>query len=161
MGYTTDFEGSISIEPPLTPKEIEYINKFNDTRRMDRGNGPYYVGGTGLSGQGHDSDIRDHNRPPTEQPGLWCQWMATEDGNYIEWDGGEKFYDSPAWMQYIIDHFLGQDPIAKKVNEHFDFLQGHTLNGTIRAYGEDSEDRWSLIVEDNVVTTKEATISWD
>ena len=161
MGYTTDFTGQISIDPPLNEKEIEYINQFNETRRMRRTNGPYFVGGGGMFGQDHDSDIQDYNRPPEGQPGLWCKWMATEDGKFIEWDGAEKFYDAAEWMQYIIDHFLGKNPIAKQVNSHFDFLEGHTLNGEILAEGEEQGDIWKIFVNNNAVTTKEATISWE
>jgi len=160
MGYSTDFEGAIDIDPPLNQKEIEYIRKFNDTRRTDRENGPYYVGAGGLAGQAHEADIHNYNSPPAEQPGLWCQWTVTDDGTQIEWDGGEKFYSAGEWMKYIIQHFLCQDPIAKKVNKYFDFLQGHTCNGVIRAYGEDPEDLWSIHVEDNVVTLKEAKVNW-
>lgn len=151
MGYTTEFEGSIAVEPPLSAEEISYLTKFNDTRRMRRKNGPYCVEGSGFS-YGVDSDVIDHNNPPEGQPGLWCQWRPTEDGKDIIWDGGEKFYDSPEWMQYIIDHFIGVDPIAKKVDpENFAFLQGHVCNGQIEAQGEYSDDRWLLIVENNKV----------
>jgi hypothetical protein len=43
MGYTTIFDGQISVEPPLNPEEIKYLNKFADTRRMACEQGPYYV----------------------------------------------------------------------------------------------------------------------
>lgn len=162
MGYTTDFEGQIVIEPPLSEKEIKYINAFNETRRMDRENGPYYVGGTGDFGQGHDADIKNFNAPPEDQPSLWCGWCTDEEGNYIQWDGGEKFYSSAEWMQYIIDHFLGTNPLAKLNNpEHFDFLQGHTLNGDIYAQGEEADDMWKLEVRDNIVTTKDAQVTYE
>ncbi len=161
MGYTTDFEGRVSIDPPLNEKEIEYINKFADTRRMNRKNGPYYVGGTGFMGQDHEQDVIDSNQPPAGQPGLWCQWVASDDGEFIEWDGGEKFYEAEDWMSYIIDHFLCLDPIAKRDNPHFDFLQGHVLNGEIFAQGEESGDNWKIDVVDNAVTTKQGTISYE
>lgn len=64
MGYTTEFQGQIKIEPPLNAAEIEYLQKFASTRRMDRTTGPYFVDGSGFKGQGHDADIRDHNTPP-------------------------------------------------------------------------------------------------
>jgi len=151
MGYTTYFDGEISIEPPLTAKEVEYINAFADTRRMDREKGEYYVGDNS-NGFNTEPDVRDANRPPQGQPGLWCQWIASADGTRLEWDGGEKFYNATEWMEYIIKHFLGQDPIAKKVNKHFDFLEGHTCNGEIFAEGEDLNDRWKIEVVNNVVT---------
>ena len=162
MGYTTEFYGQVSIDPPLNETEIKYINKFAETRRMDRENGPYFVGGTGDFGQGHDADIRDHNRPPEGQPGLWCQWIATEDGEYIEWDGGEKFYNAAEWMQYIIDHFVGENPLAK-LNQpgYFNFLQGHKVNGEIFAEGEESGDHWKIIVENGIVRTVEGQVVYD
>ena len=36
MGYTTEFEGSVSISPPLNAHEISYLRKFAASRRMDR-----------------------------------------------------------------------------------------------------------------------------
>jgi hypothetical protein len=36
MGYTTEFDGSVSISPPLNAHEIAYLRKFAASRRMDR-----------------------------------------------------------------------------------------------------------------------------
>jgi len=36
MGYTTDFSGSLRIEPPLHPAQVAYINAFANTRRLGR-----------------------------------------------------------------------------------------------------------------------------
>jgi hypothetical protein len=150
MGYTTDFSGSIAIEPPLNQQEIDYLNKFSGTRRMSCEQGPYYVGRGGFAGQDHGPDVRDYNRPPVGQPGLWCQWVPTADGSAIEWNGGEKFYDSEEWMAYLIGHFLKPGAAA---SAELSFLQAnHTLNGTIKAQGEDMDDRWKLVVKDNVVS---------
>lgn len=157
MGYTTEFNGRIEVSPPLNKEEIEFLNKFNHSRRMDRAKGPYYVDGSGSYGQGNDPDIRDYNAPPEGQPGLWCQWVPSEDGKYIEWDGGEKFYDSAEWMKYIIQHFIGPDPIAK---HELPFLQGHDCNGEIDAQGEEVDDRWRLIVENSVVRVASGHIEY-
>ena len=162
MGYTTDFDGEVGISPPLSEKEIKYINMFSDTRRMDRENGPYYVGGGGMCGQDHEEDIIDYNRPDDSQPGLWCQWVVNEEGDTLSWDGGEKFYYATEWMRYIVDHFLGANPLAKLNNpEHFDFLQGHTLDGDIYADGEENGDVWKIEVRDNIVTEKQGAVSYD
>jgi hypothetical protein len=150
MGYTTQFQGQITISPPLSPEEIDFLTKFNQTRRMDRENGPYFVDGSGAFGQGEDPDIRDFNRPPAGQPSLWCHWVPTEDGNAIEWDEGEKFYNAEKWMAYLINHFLKPDHIAT-----MPFLQGHMLNGSILAQGEDIEDRWRLHVVNNEVSRED------
>lgn len=73
-------------------------------------------------------------------PSFYCQWVSKKDGTAIVWDCGEKFYEAEAWMNYIINHFLAE---------------AHTLNGEIIAQGEDVDDRWKLVVKDNVVTKYE------
>ncbi len=162
MGYTTEFEGEITIDPPLNEQEIKYLTKFAGTRRMNRKNGPYYVDGDkSIARQPHEDDVIDYNAPPAGQPGLWCQWIPTEDGKALEWDSGEKFYYAVSWMQYLIDHFLGTEPIAKHDSFHFGFLQGHTANGTIYAQGEEAGDIWKIVVKDNTVTPVRTTIVYD
>jgi hypothetical protein len=158
MGYTTYFEGKIEIVPPLNQQEIDYLTKFAETRRMDRARGPYFVGGEGFRGQGDDSDVRNSNQPDSSQPGLWCQWVPTTDGKFIEWDQNEKFYSAKEWMQYIIKHFIGEHPAAKAEVGALDFLQGHKCNGLITADGEDSDDHWQIEVVDNIVNIKTGEI---
>ena len=82
-----------------------------------------------------------------EYPTSYCQWVITEDGRFVKWDGEEKFHDSLEWMQYIIDNFLGLKPAA-----NLDFSKSHTLNGQIEAQGEEEEDQWSLVVKNNKVS---------
>lgn len=153
MGYTTEFEGRIEITPPLNAEEIEYLKKFNQSRRMHRTNGPYFAEPGDDFGQDHLPDIVNYNRPDPSQPGLWCGWEPTEDGTAIVWDGGEKFYHSVEWMQYLIEHFLKPACLAKLP---LPFLQAnHVLNGRIDAQGEEDGDRWTLVVQDNKVTVAE------
>jgi hypothetical protein len=146
MGYTTEFKGKITIDPPLSEGERDFLMKFSDTRRMNRTKGPYFVDGTGDFGQGRDPDVIDFNTPPDGQPGLWCKWEPTEDGSAIKWNGMEKFYAATEWMDYLMKHFLNKDRICD-----LPFLQGHTCNGSILAQGEEMSDRWKLVVENNVV----------
>jgi hypothetical protein len=161
MGYTTEFNGWVKVEPPLSEKEVQYLKKFNKTRRMRRTNGPYYVGGSGFMGQGKDYDVIDYNNPPTGQPGLWCQWVPTDDGTAIKWDGREKFYDPVEWMEYLINHFIGSTPIAPLETNELHFFRSHVLNGEIEAQGEDSDDRWKLVVKNNVVTVQSGRFIYD
>lgn len=159
MGYTTRFEGSIGIDPPLSDREAAYLQKFAETRRMGRGAGPYFVEGSGFHGQGEDADIRDFNSPPECQPGLWCQWVPNEDGDALEWDQGEKFNNAAAWMSYLRTHFLGAaeglegKPAAAALDpERMGWLPGgHRMRGTIFAAGEDFGDVWKLEVRDEGV----------
>lgn len=149
MGYTTNFTGSIAISPPLNAEETKYLTSFVDSRRYDRVEGPYAIEGVA----DRDSSASGYNKAAEGQPGLWCQWIPNEDGTELEWDGGEKFYESEAWMRYLIEHFL--QPGAHAAAQ-LPFLQAnHTLNGTITAQGEEPEDRWLLIVTNNTVERRE------
>ena len=167
MGYTTDFHGTVSIDPPLNEHEVEFLRDFAQTRRMTRAAGPYYVGGDDDRNSG---DIYDFNRPPDGQPGLWCQWVPDLTGQFLEWDGGEKFYHAAEWMKYLIDHFIKPGAEAQelikglpdKVQVQFAYFTfDHVVNGTIEAQGEDADDRWALIVKDNVVYTADATFVYN
>jgi len=169
MGYNTEFWGEITISPPLNKQEIEYLKKFNRSRRMKRGKGDYFVDDnrTGYLRPDvmpfhQDKDVIDMDVPPSEQPSLWCRWTVTDDGKSIVWDGVEKFYRSPEWMWYIIQHFIKPNPVAKaRFPEQFSFLQGHICNGVIDAQGEEPEDRWRLIVRDNEVFVESAKLVFD
>ena len=154
MGYTTDFYGQIDVKPKLNKAEIEYLTKFSETRRMKRKKGPYYIDGKGDFGQDEEPDIIDYNSSG-EAPGLWCQWIPTEDGRNIEWNGGEKFYNSPEWMTWLIDHFFKPGAKGKK---KLPFFNDHVLNGRIEAQGEEHGDNWVLSVTDNVVTVHSGRI---
>lgn len=159
MGYTTNFSGGFTITPPLKPEHQTYLEHFARTRRMNRDipitrtlpdpireaaglsigdDAGYYVGGAGEDAWGSGTTaklgIRDYNRPPSGQPGLWCQWTPGS-ADTLVWDGGEKFYDYDAWLQYLINHFFRR--------------WGYSLNGTVMWRGEDHTDIGKLIVKDN------------
>lgn len=159
MGYLTDFYGSLEFNKPVAPWLTEYINKFNNTRRMKRDpekikelfpnwgelcfngelgpEGAYFVGGLGFMGQNADTSVIDHNAPSSDQPGLWCQWIVNEKENCLEWDGGEKFYNYEEWLEYLIDNFF--EPL------------GYILNGDIEWQGEEYDDLGTIHVVDNVI----------
>jgi len=163
MGYTTDFEGHVTITPPLNHEEVEYLNKFADTRRMKRTKGPYYVDNAGFAGQDNEDDILDYNCPDDSQPSLWCQWNPSDDGTKIEWDGSEKFYSSETWMAYLIDNFLKPGALASTVDDpQFDgFTFDHVVNGDIYAQGEDANDMWILSVVDNETQVRQGHVVYD
>ncbi len=148
MGYTTEFEGHVTISPPLSAEEVGYINKFSESRRMHRKKGPYYLG-TGPYGQDREADVINYNSPDPTQPGLWCQWAASESGETVQWNGTEKFYEADRWMEYLIEHFIGPKP---KAAEKLPFFTGHTVSGSILAQGEEISDRWTLKVLDSKVS---------
>jgi hypothetical protein len=168
MGYTTDFNGEFGLNKPLSPEHKAFLNKFNETRRMQRKQtvaskmedpirvsaglpigkeGAYFVGAKGHCGQDSDDSVEDYNTPPSGQPSLWCGWTPNEDGTAIEWDGGEKFYEYVDWIEYLINNFLKP--------------WGYVLNGEVEWFGEDRDDRGMIIIDNNIVTTKTAVISYE
>lgn len=167
MGYHTDFDGTFLVEPSLSEEHREYLKKFNETRRKKRDpvvadasddpvrlaaglpigiEGGYFVNGDGFMGQGSRGGVVDHNVPPSGQPGLWCQWVPTEDGSGIEWDCGDKFYRYIAWIEYLIQHFL--EP------------WGYKVNGEVDWNGEDRGDLGQIVVEDNTVSERRGEVTY-
>jgi len=168
MGYTTDFNGEFNLNKPLTEAHAAYLHKFSENRRMKRNgdktakrkdplrdavglgvgiDGGYFVGETGTCGQDDGADVVDHNEPPRDQPGLWCQWIPTLDRKGIQWDGGEKFYEFVEWIVYLIEHFL--EP------------WGYKLNGEVEWEGEDHGDLGQIVIEDNMVSEKQGRVVYD
>lgn len=123
--------------------------------------------------QGKSDSIIDNNTPPGQigyneemdwnkrykenqrrsengecQPGLWCQWevYGDENGMYLKWDEGEKFYNYIEWLKYLINKFFQP--------------WGITLNGEIKWEGEESEDKGIIVVKDNVVKVGTAEITY-
>lgn len=154
MGYTTDFSGTLKLNKQLTLDDKTFLEKLASTRRMARNvdpkygvEGEFYVESTDDFGQGRDDNIIDYNVPPKTQPSLWLQWVPTEDGWGLEWDGGEKFYNYVEWLQYLIDKVLGP--------------KGYILNGEIEWGGEDREDMGKIYVKNNIIKVYEARITYD
>jgi len=142
----------------LRPEHAAYLTAFSQTRRMRRDpakaqrlpdpvretaglplgpEGTYFVGGGGSYGQEHDESVLDYNRPPTGQPGLWCQWVPDKSWTALVWNGGEKFYDYVPWLEYLLEHFLGP--------------WGYLVNGEITWQGEEETDRGRILITDNCV----------
>lgn len=120
MGYSTDFEGSFKFNKTLDVETMNALNKFSED---------------------------DHREEDKGFPGIWCQWIPTEDGKCLEWDEGEKFYNYVEWLEYLIKEFLAP--------------KGYVLNGEVEWTGEENGDIGLIIVKDNIVTTKEGKIVYD
>jgi hypothetical protein len=154
MGYTTEFNGRFKVNKTLDRSTQTFLKKFAETRRMKRNLGPefgiegeFFVDAKGSFGQDKSLDVTDYNNPPRTQPGLWCQWIPSEDGKFIQWDGNEKFYEYVAWLEYLIKNFLAP--------------KGYVLNGTVEWQGEDSEDVGRIGVKKNVVKTQQAKLVYE
>ena len=120
MGYTTDFTGSIKINKKVDESTKEFLRGLSSTRRMKRDpeklakilgiseeecllkygeDAKHYFDTSGNLGQNNSDDIVNYNHPPSNQPGLWCNWCLGEDEKSIEWTGAEKFYEYIPWMK--------------------------------------------------------------
>lgn len=80
----------------------------------------------------------------------YCQWKPTDDGLFIMWDLGEKFYGWLEWLQYIVEHHLKP--------------WGYRLSGEVRWRGEDPSDSGIIYVKDNQIEAVEDVNpgpSWD
>lgn len=156
MGYSTKFTGHVTVTPPLNPAEASFLFAFADSRRHRRPEGPYSTRDYGYGELGRDQDNRNpYNSMPEGQPSFWCNWQATADGEGIEWNGVEKFYDADIWMQYLIDHFLRPGAGAQGLPGFEDFTFDHVVDGTIAAQGDMQDDVWHLVVTANTVAKVE------
>ncbi len=131
--------------------------------------GAYYVGADRYENGFGDDSVVDGNRPPGmpshqrgtpfeailveeqeardrgAQPGLWCQWIPSDDGSSIVWDEGEKFYEYGDWLVYLIKNFLQP--------------WGYIVNGRVDWQGESSDDVGAIFVRDNEVRAVQAEIT--
>jgi len=122
MGYHTEFQGQFLLDRPLSPEHKEALDDLAEEEHTP----------------GEDGK-------PDGFQCYYCQWVATDDGACIVWDGGEKFYCYVQWLLYLIDKYLKP--------------WGYVLNGAVHWQGEgDAErqgqlllDRGTLYVRDNVV----------
>jgi hypothetical protein len=165
MGYNTDLEGRININPPLNEAEIDYLTKFAYTRHMTRKQGPFYINESRVYSEPffNDPNCMNANSPEGGQPGIWCHFIPTVDGSELIWDEGEKTYDAEEWIRYLIDTFLKPNAKAKDSESSYfvNFTFDHICNGELTAYGEDYDDRWKILVKDNVVSVKQGRIVYD
>lgn len=84
MGYTTSFEGSLQISPPLT---LEHYNLFKTLYDPDN--------------EGDTFEREQDGRPDS-----YCDWEVSEDGDKLRWSGAEKFYYYEEWLKYLLEKFF-------------------------------------------------------
>jgi hypothetical protein len=171
VGYDTDFDGQVTITPPLSVGEVAFLKKFAKTRHCSCQVSPFTANESYICSPafGRNGGCRGSH---LGNPGYYCKWEPSEDGTVVEWGGREKFYDGEEWMRFLINSFLkpGADIFFEDAgapgDQHVSAakavfnLNGHVLNGVIDAQGEESDDQWRLVVKDNVVTVVKPTVTW-
>lgn len=153
MGVTTEYLGRIEIVPGLNQAEYDYLRAFAYSRRCFRPAGPYAVVPAHPDYGRGDEATELFNSYAAGQPGYWCQWRPCGHGCCLGWDGHEKFYSGPAWMEYLIDHFLRPGAHAQTVgDEQFSgFTFNHRLDGLVVGERSDNQELFAIVVEDNAV----------
>ncbi len=68
----------------------------------------------------------------------YIQFRVSKDYSGIEWDGSEKFYYAPEAVELVLANMQAKYP-------------EFGLEGSLEAQGEAISDRWTLVVENNVV----------
>lgn len=122
MGYSTDFTGRLNFSRPLTVPEFRQLERLANYDSKDDG---YYATFTDT---------------PETIPDAYLQWQPTEDGEGLEWNGGEKFYEYIHWLRWLVKHYFKPRDIV--------------LNGQIQWQGEEIGDVGIIKVVDNKVTTQ-------
>lgn len=80
MGYTTTFDGKMTLTPALTAAQTQEIEDFCEERHG--GNMDVYPG----------------------YPTFWCDWQT--DGKKLSWSGSEKSYYMDKWLGLLIERFF-------------------------------------------------------
>jgi hypothetical protein len=163
MGVSTNYLGHVEIVPSLNQSEYDYLRAFARSRRSYRPGGPYAVSPEDPHTGSSEREVERYNRIAKGQPGYWCQWVPCPHGCCLVWNGHEKFYAGPAWLQYLIDHFLRRDVYAKTSggSQFAGFTFNHEMNGMIVGEQDDNRELFLLRVEANEVTREilaEATL---
>jgi len=123
MGYSTRFTGRFDFDKPLPLGVIESMRKLQGVDTRD------------LSGAAY--------------PGMFCQWILTNDLMGVKWDGEEKFYQWEEWLNWLVRNFF----LPNAVN----------ITGRVAFQGEDIEDAGYIeVLEGNrVVVTRLPVIADD
>jgi hypothetical protein len=141
MGVSTNYLGHVEIGPSLNQAEYDYLHAFARSRRSYPPEGPYAVSPEDPHAGSGEQEVELYNQIADGQPGYWCQWVPCPHGCCPVWDGHEKFYAGPAWLQYLIDHFLRRSARTRTIggSQFAGFSFDHEMNGMI--VGEQGDNR--------------------
>ena len=187
MGYSTDFEGGLTINKPLTKKQTEYINRLASTRRMKRdvnklmelyggkhGNpfaknkkdpaevygheGEFFARDDGQMGQGDDGSVIDHNCPPGQKGFAQGEVEKGQPGLWCQWTISE---DGTELFWDGGEKFYNYTAWLKYLISRFFNPWGRTLNGELLWYGEDRDDFGKIKVRNNEVFVFGGEVSYE
>ena len=134
MGYTTTFEGRLNIvaaDPDFDASNV--IRELKLFLGMD----------FTQAWEAAKKKYNIHTR--------WCNWqldydVTRSDSIFLKWNGSEKSYCMYEWLHFINDEFLAPN--------------GLSLEGFVRAQGEDPKDLWAIKVIDKKPTLMRPKVVW-
>ena len=112
MGYMTTFSGAFQIVPPLTADQVAELRKVVAPTRHE------FLSMDSKTGASVYED---------GAPDVYCDWVPSDEGDLLEWNGGDKFYHYVDWIEYLIEHFFRP--------------RGRDLVGEVHWSGEEGDDR--------------------
>lgn len=166
MSYLTTLLGEFRIEPDLSVSHATYLQHFMQSRRVTwlesvveneddpvrkevglpiGPEGAYYVGRASQDTMWEEvPGLEDIDRPPQDQPSLWCPWTLQQDTDTLVCPHTMStcFTD---WLAYLIKHFLHP--------------WGYTVNGSAMWAGEDVDDMGVLKAIDSTLYEYKAKIT--
>lgn len=185
MGYTTDFDGSLTLSKPLTKKQLEYINKLAETRRMKRDvaklmelykgkhgypgrtpakntpeeiygiDGEFFVGAAGFGGQDSDASVTNYNIAPGQAG--FMEKSKGQPGLWLQWTITENEEDGSQQLEWDGgEKFYNYVEWLEYLILKFFIPWKVQLNGEILWYGEDRSDTGKIVVTNNEVKVYEA-----
>lgn len=126
MGYSTDFKGELKFKEELKASEISFLNTYLEKDRRDIG-------------------FEDDSKVYVSDREYWyhINLMFNEDFSGIKWNGSEKTYNLPEIINWLL----------KLMKEQFN--KEFVLEGKLFAQGEEYDDKWELIMIENIATNNE------
>lgn len=85
MGYTTNFNGELQLNRPLTHQEWLELKQLANYEK---------------------AVYEAYTETPDTIPDSYLQWEPNESGTAIVWNGEEKFYDYIHWLRWLIKHYM-------------------------------------------------------
>ena len=123
MGYACTTDDTLTIDPPLNPRERAYL------RRLGRG-------------------VPQRGR----WPGYWLPWVVSDDGTAlsleIEYGTKEPLAE---WVAFLGTHLLGDEGPTRTGRTFAGFTYDHRILGEASVTGEVPTDRWTIVVDDHGV----------
>lgn len=151
VGYSTQYLGHLTIEPPLNEHEVEWLRAYAACAGPGRGRDPYDIPMNPRAGPTVHDDGRANMTDEALVPFGFCDFEPTVDGNALVWMESDKSNHAREWLPYLIDTFLRPGATAatsgREVFERFTF--DHVVNGAMAAYRELDGRLFLHVVDDN------------